>query len=139
MDRRLLRVGVISGGNSAEAAVSRSSVKEVARALRVSFDNVTEYEFDDELPAKLMSTRPDVVFPVLHGPPGEDGTLQGFLEVIGLPFIGSGVTASACAMNKYIAKQLFRSAGLPVIRDMLVPRVDADFFATARLGRSRKV
>lgn len=56
-----------------------------------------------------------VVFPVLHGPNGEDGTIQGFLEVLNLPYIGSGVTASACGMDKIISKQLFEKAGLPQV------------------------
>jgi D-alanine-D-alanine ligase len=98
----------------------------VAHALRASFAQVDEIELDAQLSARLAQLRPDVVFPVLHGPPGEDGTLQGFLEVLGLPYVGSGVCASACAMNKFIAKQLFRAAGLPVARDVLLPRAGTD-------------
>lgn len=56
-----------------------------------------------------------VVFPALHGPNGEDGTIQGFLEVLNLPYVGSGVTASACGMDKIISKQLFEKSGLPQV------------------------
>lgn len=122
MNKHAINVCVICGGTSAEAEVSRSSAREVARALRACFASVVTLELDASLPALLASMRPQVVFPVLHGPPGEDGTLQGFLETMGLPYVGSGVTASACAMNKHIAKQLFRTAHLPLVDDALLLR-----------------
>lgn len=121
-----LRVCVVSGGSSAEAGVSRKSGAEVAQALESSFSNVSRFELDSSLQQRLAEFRPDVVFPVLHGPPGEDGTLQGFLEMMCLAYVGSGVCASACAMNKYIAKQLFIAAGLPVVRDALLHRESTD-------------
>ncbi len=70
----------------------------------------------------LPSGPPDVVFIALHGKGGEDGTVQGMLEMMGLPYTGSGVLASALAMDKAMAKRLFRSAGIPVIEDILVRR-----------------
>src|SRR5690606_30239110 len=63
---------------------------------------------------------PDVVFPALHGPPGEDGTVQGFLELLGLPCVGSGVHGSAVAMDKSLAKAMFRRVGLPVAEELVV-------------------
>ncbi len=66
--------------------------------------------------------RPDVVFIALHGRGGEDGTIQGTLELLGLPYTGSGVLASALAMNKAMAKRLFRAAGIPVIDEIQVRR-----------------
>ena len=54
-----------------------------------------------------------VIFPVLHGPNGEDGTVQGLFEVLNMPYVGAGVLASACAMDKIVAKQLFQQAGIP--------------------------
>ena len=65
---------------------------------------------------------PPVFFPLLHGPFGEDGTIQGLLELAGVPYVGSGVAGSAAAMDKAIARTLFRQAGLPVVRDQLVLR-----------------
>jgi D-alanine-D-alanine ligase len=62
------------------------------------------------------------VFPLLHGPPGENGVFQGFLETLGVPYVGSGVGASACAMDKVISKRLFQSCGLPVARDVILHR-----------------
>ncbi|MDQ7028322.1 MAG: D-alanine--D-alanine ligase family protein [Ardenticatenia bacterium] len=66
--------------------------------------------------------RADVAFPVLHGPYGEDGTIQGLFEILGLPYVGCGVTASAVAMDKAISKALFRAAGLPVVPHLVVLR-----------------
>ncbi|MCW6675987.1 D-alanine--D-alanine ligase [Aerococcaceae bacterium NML180378] len=75
--------------------------------------------------------QPDaIVFPILHGPNGEDGTIQGFLEVLNMPYVGAGVTASACGMDKVISKQLFQQAGIPqvpyVAFDMRDWRQDSD-------------
>ena len=66
----------------------------------------------------------DVVFPVLHGPYGEDGTVQGLLEMAGIPYVGAGVLASAVGMDKAVQKDLFRQYGLPVVKDLLVKRRD---------------
>jgi D-alanine-D-alanine ligase len=82
--------------------------------------------------------RPDVVFIALHGKGGEDGAVQGMLEMMGLPYTGSGVLASALAMDKAMAKRLFRAEGLPVIEEVLVPhcRVPTDLvdLVSKRLG-----
>jgi D-alanine-D-alanine ligase len=113
---------VVVGGPSAEAEVSRVSGKGVADALITSFPNVVTVELDRDVGDALRSEGADVVFPVLHGPPGEDGTFQGFLEVLGLPYVGSGVLASACAMDKVVAKQVFRAHHIPVAREVIVYR-----------------
>ena len=77
----------------------------------------------------------DVVFPVLHGPWGEDGTVQGLLEMAGVPYVGSGVLASAAAMDKAVAKVLLRAAGLPVADAVVVRSGEAvDRLAVAALG-----
>jgi D-alanine-D-alanine ligase len=97
----------------------------VAAALRATFADVTVHEPDLHLASELLSGSIDVVFPALHGPLGEDGSIQGMLEVAGVPYVGSGVAASACAIDKVIAKRLFRDAGLPLAREVVVDRVDA--------------
>ena len=117
-----LRIAVISGGTSAEASVSRVSAKGVVEALSVNYHHVLNMELDTHLANKLQTFRPDLVFPVLHGPPGEDGTLQGFLEILGYSYVGSDVHSSAVAMDKIIAKQIFRAADLPVIDQITVDR-----------------
>jgi D-alanine-D-alanine ligase len=120
-----LTVAVIAGGPSREASVSRSSAAEVVRALERAGARVALHELDARLTEGLRAQRPDVVFPVLHGPPGEDGTVQGYLEILGLPYVGSGVHASATAMDKSLAKAVFRRVGLPICRE-LVFAADAD-------------
>ena len=110
---RSLRIAVVSGGPGSEAEVSRSSGREVAKALRAKFSNVKLVELDGRIADALRESKPDVVFPALHGPPGEDGTFQG-LEVLGIAYVGSGVRASAIATDKPAARELFRLRGLPV-------------------------
>ncbi|MFT6434962.1 MAG: D-alanine-D-alanine ligase [Candidatus Azotimanducaceae bacterium] len=117
-----LRIAIISGGTSAEASVSRVSAKGVLEALSVNYQHILEMELDTHLANKLQTFNPDLVFPVLHGPPGEDGTLQGFLEILGYSYVGSDVHSSAVAMDKIIAKHIFRAAGLPVIDQITVTR-----------------
>jgi D-alanine-D-alanine ligase len=118
-------VAVVCGGPAAEREVSLTSGREVANALRKSFEDVSVHEPDLHLAEELLGGSIDVVFPALHGPLGEDGSIQGMLEVAGVPYVGSGVAASACAMDKVIAKQLFRAAGLPLAKEVVVERATA--------------
>src|SRR3954463_13058629 len=128
------RVAVLCGGPAAEREVSLTSGREVANALREAFDEVSVHEPDLHLAEELLRGSIDVVFPALHGPLGEDGSIQGMLEVAGVPYVGSGVAASACAMDKVIAKRLFRDSGLPLAREVVVERPDAAR-AAARVQR----
>ncbi|MDM3871449.1 D-alanine--D-alanine ligase [Porticoccus sp. W117] len=111
-------IAVVCGGPSSEAEVSRSSGRCVAEALKQTYPNVVLLELDKHLSAALAANSVDVVFPALHGPPGEDGTFQGFLETQGYRYVGSGVRASSFAMDKSVAKCIFRQAGIPVARDI---------------------
>jgi D-alanine-D-alanine ligase len=119
-------VAVVCGGPAAEREVSLTSGREVANALRKSFDEVSVHEPDLAFAAELAKGDIDVVFPALHGPLGEDGSIQGLLEVAGVPYVGSDVAGSACAMDKVIAKRLFRDAGLPLAREVVVENAHAD-------------
>lgn len=119
-----MKIAVINGGDSAEADVSRSSAKGVIEALKQNYADVTSIELDHQITTALTACAPDVVFPILHGPPGEDGTLQGFLEILGYRYVGSDVHSSALAMDKIAAKAVFRGAGLPVIEQCLVSHDD---------------
>lgn len=119
------KIAVLMGGPSAEAEVSRASATEVARALTSAGHDAHRIELDRDCAGRLLDLAPDLVFPALHGPPGEDGTVQGFLELLGLPYVGSGVHGSAVAMDKSLAKACFRRAGLPVAEEIIVD-VDAD-------------
>lgn len=120
-----LVVAVVAGGPSVEASVSRASAAGVAQALRDAGHHPEVIELSPALPSRLTAGRYDVVFPAIHGAVGEDGCLQGLLEVIGLPYVGSGVLASALGMSKPHAKVHFRQAGLPVARDTLVTRAES--------------
>jgi D-alanine-D-alanine ligase len=92
----------------------------VTKALLANYPKTQNFELDLNLTKALLDYAPDVTFPVLHGPPGEDGTLQGYLEILGLKYVGSGVHASAVAMDKVIAKQVFAAAGLPLAKQVVV-------------------
>jgi D-alanine-D-alanine ligase len=115
-----LNVAVLMGGPSAEAEVSRVSAGEVGKGLTAAGHRVTLLELDGKSASALQALHPDVVFPALHGPPGEDGTVQGFLELLGYAYVGSDVHGSAVAMDKALAKDVFRRAGLPVTADVLI-------------------
>ena len=109
-----LSVAVVQGGASTEAEVSRASARGVASALEQAGHRVVRLELDAFLSESLRTGGYDVVFPVVHGALGEDGSLQGLLEVLDLPYVGSGVLASALAMHKRVARVLFereRAAG----------------------------
>ncbi len=131
-----LQVAVVEGGPSSEAAVSRSSAEGVARALEAAGHRVRRFSLDTSLPAALGDAGCDVVFPVVHGALGEDGCLQGLLEILGLPYVGSGVLASALASDKIAAKVAFRGSGLPVAEEAIVARGEDLAAAAARVRRA---
>lgn len=117
-------MAVIVGGPSTEAEVSRTGGRAVCEALSAAGHIAELLELDPELPQKLRGREYDVAFPVTHGPVGEDGCLQGLLEVLSIRYVGSRVLASAIAASKPHAKLAFRAAGLPVAKDALVYRHD---------------
>ncbi|HXW40213.1 MAG TPA: D-alanine--D-alanine ligase [Xanthobacteraceae bacterium] len=118
-------VAVLMGGWSAERAVSLRSGEACADALTRRGYRVTPVDVGRDVAAVLTAAKPDVALNVLHGRPGEDGTLQGLLEILGIPYSHSGVLASALAMHKAYAKALFRGAGVPVAEDRVVSRFEA--------------
>src|ERR1700750_987980 len=107
-------VAVLMGGWSAEREVSLRSGRACADALTRLGYRVTRIDVGRDIAGVLATVKPDVALNVLHGRPGEDGTLQGLLEVIGIPYTHSGVLASAVAMQKDVAKTVFQAAGIPV-------------------------
>ena len=113
------RVALLHGGISAEREVSLASGRQCIAALREAGFAVEPIDVTGDLGALLAAlreARPDVVFNTLHGRFGEDGCIQGVLDWLGLPYTGSGLRASALAMDKPAAKALFAAAGLPVVR-----------------------
>ncbi|MEZ5865159.1 MAG: D-alanine--D-alanine ligase [Geminicoccaceae bacterium] len=105
-------VAVLMGGLSAEREVSLVSGENCAAALEGQGYRVTRVDVGRDLPMVLAELKPDVVFNALHGRMGEDGRVQGVLDLMGIPYTHSGVLASALAMDKPMAMRLFRSAGL---------------------------
>jgi D-alanine-D-alanine ligase len=118
-----IRIAVLAGGWSGEREVSLKSGKAVYDALNREKYRVTLYDPRDDLQV-LIKDRPeiDLVFILLHGRFGEDGRIQGMLDVFQIPFVGSGVLASAMALNKRVAKDAFRKAGLTVAEDVILYR-----------------
>jgi D-alanine-D-alanine ligase len=117
-------VAVLMGGWSAERDVSLRSGAACAEALTRLGYRVTRTDVARDVAAVLTDLKPDVALNVLHGRPGEDGTLQGVLEILGIPYTHSGVLASALAMNKPKAKDVMKAAGIPVAEGLLMNRFD---------------
>jgi D-alanine-D-alanine ligase len=124
LNQRAEPVVVLAGGESSEREVSLASGKQVYLALMNQGYQVHLLDLDKDVWEKLKELKPGVVFIALHGSPGEDGKVQALLEVLGIPYTGSGVLASALAMNKLYSKRLFSQAGLPVLPYEVVERSD---------------
>jgi len=125
MDKGTTRVGVLMGGLSSEHPISMKSGHAVAKALGDRGWDVVEVEVGRDLPARLLAERVDVAWIALHGRFGEDGCVQGLLEVMGIPYTGSGVRASSVAMDKIATKRALQHC--PDIRqahDVVVGRHD---------------
>ena len=108
------KIAVLMGGRSAEREVSLMSGKQIVEALDKSKYEVSTLDTEDlpPLAGTPRAERPDVVFIALHGPEGEDGTVQGFLEILHIPYTGSGVLASALAMDKVLCKALLSTENI---------------------------
>jgi D-alanine-D-alanine ligase len=128
------RVAVLAGGRSSEHEVSLASGASVAEGLRAAGHTVIDIQVGrdgvwrrdgEPVTVALGSRLPDVdvVFPVLHGPFGEDGTVQGLLECLDVPYVGAGVLASALCMNKVVFKQLMAEQGIPQVEYRAVDRL----------------
>lgn len=115
-------VAVLMGGFSSERPVSLASGKECADALERAGYRVTRVDVDRDVANTLRELKPDVVFNALHGPFGEDGTIQGILEFLAIPYTHSGVLASALAMDKKLAKIVAKAAGIPVAESKVMGR-----------------
>jgi len=107
------RIAVLMGGWSAEREISLLTGKAVLKALQKEGFKVIGIDLDKNIVENLKKYKIDFVFLALHGPLGEDGKMQGLLEILGIPYTGSGPLASALAMNKIYAKRIFAQAGIP--------------------------
>ncbi len=118
-------VAVLMGGWSSERPVSLSSGKACADALEAEGFRVSRVDVGRDVAEVLGRLKPDVAFNALHGPFGEDGCIQGILEVMAIPYTHSGVLSSALAMNKPKANDVMKAAGIPVPESVLVNRFEA--------------
>jgi len=121
----LKHVAVLMGGWSAERPVSLNSGKGCADALEARGYRVSRVDVDRDIASTLARLKPDVAFNALHGRGGEDGTIQGVLEILRIPYTHSGVLASALAMQKDLAKTVLAAAGVPVAPGRVVDRHEA--------------
>ncbi|HBD09252.1 MAG TPA: D-alanine--D-alanine ligase [Syntrophobacteraceae bacterium] len=123
MTRRKLTVALLAGGKSAEREVSLKSGEQVYRTLDKERYDIRRYDPRDDLLQLARDAKDiDVALIILHGRLGEDGTIQGFLELLGVPYHGSRVLGSAVAMNKILSKRLYVEAGLPVAPYVVLDR-----------------
>lgn len=113
------KVAVLMGGRSAEREVSLETGQAVATALRELGHEVAEVDAGKEMAIELDQLKPDVAFLALHGRGGEDGTVQGLLEVMRIPYTGCGVLASAVTIDKVVTKEILAFHGIPVVEDVI--------------------
>jgi D-alanine-D-alanine ligase len=128
------RVAVLFGGKSAEREVSLNSGNAVLKALQGAGVDAFGIDVGDDFLGHLLNEKIDRAFIVLHGRGGEDGSMQGLLECAGIPYTGSGILASALAMDKLRTKQVWQSLGLPTPRHAVLASADDCRAAAAELG-----
>lgn len=116
----IVNVAVVMGGKSSERAVSLNTGKQCSVALEESGYKVIELDANKDLVHSLYKAKPDVIFNALHGRWGEDGIIQGCFEWLGIPYTHSGVLASALAMNKQKAREIFQLNGLPIAKGFIL-------------------
>ncbi|MDR2306788.1 MAG: D-alanine--D-alanine ligase [Paucimonas sp.] len=128
------RVAVLYGGKSAEREVSLKSGAAVIEALTSAGVEVVAIDVGDDLLSRLQNEKIDRAFIILHGRGGEDGSMQGLLECLGIPYTGSGILASALAMDKLRTKQVWQSLGIPTPRHAVLGSEQDCVAASAELG-----
>ena len=115
-------VAVLMGGWSSERDVSLVTGRECSKALKAAGFKVSEIDVGRDIAKVLTEAKPDVCFNALHGRFGEDGCIQGLLDILGIPYTHSGVMASAIAMNKVRTKEVCSAIGIPLVEHKLAPR-----------------
>lgn len=120
------KVLVLMGGTSEEREVSLRSGQAVAEALREKGYQVESLDFNPRVLGDIEKAKPDVVFIALHGKNGEDGTVQGYLELLGIPYTGSGVASSAISMDKILTKKILCYEGLPTAEFEIIHKSSFD-------------
>ncbi len=113
MDLKKLKIGIILGGSSSEREVSLRSGDNVFQAIKRKGYNAVKIDLNKNIVENLKKEKIDIAYIILHGAPGEDGTIQGLLEILGIPYTGSGILGSAISLNKIVTKQLFVANNIP--------------------------
>ncbi len=132
------KVVVLVGGYSTEKEISFLSGEAVSEALLAKGHKVFQVELDQRIVDNLRKIKPDIVFIALHGRPGEDGTIQGLLELLGIPYTGSGVLASALCLNKLFSKKIFLQEKIPIPSFIAVEEGDwkqNSFFLSSKITK----
>lgn len=123
--RKDKHVAVLMGGWSSERSISLVTGENCANALEKKGYRVSRVDVDRDVATVLSRLKPDIAFNALHGPFGEDGAIQGLLEILGIPYTHSGVLASSLAMHKLMARDVLAAAGVPVAESRAVTREEA--------------
>lgn len=135
---KLAKIAVLCGGLSSERDVSLRSGKNCLEALhRLGYQNAILIDMDRHVAERLIREEVEVAFLALHGRYGEDGCIQGMLEILGIPYTGNRVAASAITMDKDMTKRILRDAGLPVIASVTVGPADMAFFSVEKFRSLR--
>lgn len=118
------KIGVLCGGTSGEREVSIRSGNKIFSALKKLGLDAKLIIVEGDFIGEILKEKMDIAFVIFHGKPGEDGKVQGFLELLGIPYTGSGVLASACGMNKFISKKIFMASGIPTPPAVMIYRYE---------------
>ena len=127
------RIGVLMGGMSAEREVSLASGKAILEALLARGYDASPMEADERLTQRLIAQKIEVAFIGLHGRLGEDGAVQGLLEMMRIPYTGSGVLASALGMSKVASRKIFMLHAIPVPRHVVLKKTEREIFDESKL------
>jgi len=128
------KIAVICGGWSSERDVSLRSGENVFNALKSKGYNVVKIDLDENIVENLKKEKVDFAYIALHGSPGEDGTIQGLLEIINIPYTGSGVLGSAISLDKIVSKQIFIANNIPTPPFYIIREKQIDFEEIKKLG-----
>jgi D-alanine-D-alanine ligase len=132
------KIAVLCGGLSSERDVSLRSGKNCFEALqRLGYQNSVMIDMDRQVAERLVKEKVDVVFLALHGRYGEDGCIQGLLEILGIPYTGNRVAASAITMDKDTTKKILKAEGLPIIPSVTIKRNGRNHFPLERFEELR--
>lgn len=133
MPEKKPKIAILMGGPSAEREISLTTGEEIHRALTAKGYKSTRIDLDREIVSNLKNSGCDLAFIALHGVPGEDGTIQGLLEVLEIPYVGSGVLASAVGIDKIRSKMMFSALGIPAPFHIPVNRIELNGTASQQL------